>query len=51
MGIKNGSVGAFPSNFVREIFVAPKGASAGYVEVALLLIFILSAPLNVFPGS
>uniref|UniRef100_A0A3Q2YZ52 SH3 domain containing 21 n=1 Tax=Hippocampus comes TaxID=109280 RepID=A0A3Q2YZ52_HIPCM len=26
MGIKNGSVGAFPSNFVREIFVAPKGA-------------------------
>ncbi|XP_019738328.1 SH3 domain-containing protein 21, partial [Hippocampus comes] len=24
MGIKNGSVGAFPSNFVREIFVAPK---------------------------
>ncbi|XP_061530052.1 SH3 domain-containing protein 21 isoform X1 [Phycodurus eques] len=24
MGIKNGNVGAFPSNFVREIFVAPK---------------------------
>ncbi|XP_077430868.1 SH3 domain-containing protein 21 [Vanacampus margaritifer] len=24
MGIKNGSVGAFPSNFVREIFVIPK---------------------------
>ncbi|XP_057691366.1 SH3 domain-containing protein 21 [Corythoichthys intestinalis] len=24
MGIKNGRVGAFPSNFVRELFVAPK---------------------------
>ncbi|XP_077381967.1 SH3 domain-containing protein 21 [Festucalex cinctus] len=24
MGIKNGRVGAFPSNFVREIFVVPK---------------------------
>ncbi|KAM7421272.1 hypothetical protein PAMA_015428 [Pampus argenteus] len=24
MGIKNGKVGAFPSNFVKEIFVAPK---------------------------
>ncbi|XP_037129677.1 SH3 domain-containing kinase-binding protein 1-like [Syngnathus acus] len=24
MGIKNGRVGAFPCNFVREIFVAPK---------------------------
>ncbi|KAM8869174.1 SH3 domain-containing protein 21 isoform 2-T2 [Spinachia spinachia] len=24
MGVKNGRVGAFPSNFVREIFVSPK---------------------------
>ncbi|XP_059194540.1 SH3 domain-containing protein 21 [Centropristis striata] len=24
MGVKNGKVGAFPSNFVKEIFVAPK---------------------------
>ncbi|XP_041648694.1 SH3 domain-containing protein 21 isoform X2 [Cheilinus undulatus] len=26
MGIKNGKVGAFPSNFVKEIFVSPKEA-------------------------
>ena len=25
MGKKNGKIGAFPSNFVKEIFVAPKG--------------------------
>lgn len=25
MGVKNGGVGAFPSNFVSEIFVSPKG--------------------------
>lgn len=25
MGMKNGKVGAFPSNFVREVFVSPKG--------------------------
>uniref|UniRef100_A0A3B4WTC1 SH3 domain containing 21 n=1 Tax=Seriola lalandi dorsalis TaxID=1841481 RepID=A0A3B4WTC1_SERLL len=25
MGVKNGKVGAFPSNFVKEIFVSPKG--------------------------
>uniref|UniRef100_H3D3R9 Osteoclast-stimulating factor 1 n=1 Tax=Tetraodon nigroviridis TaxID=99883 RepID=H3D3R9_TETNG len=25
MGVKNGKVGAFPSNFVSEIFVSPKG--------------------------
>ncbi|PWA20628.1 hypothetical protein CCH79_00011524, partial [Gambusia affinis] len=26
MGLKNGKVGAFPSNFVKEIFVSPKDA-------------------------
>uniref|UniRef100_A0A3B4U6Q8 SH3 domain containing 21 n=1 Tax=Seriola dumerili TaxID=41447 RepID=A0A3B4U6Q8_SERDU len=26
MGVKNGKVGAFPSNFVKEIFVSPKDA-------------------------
>lgn len=26
MGVKNGKVGAFPSNFVSEIFVTPKGS-------------------------
>ncbi|XP_037532756.1 SH3 domain-containing protein 21 isoform X2 [Nematolebias whitei] len=25
MGLKNGKLGAFPSNFVKEIFVSPKG--------------------------
>ncbi|XP_049585955.1 SH3 domain-containing protein 21 isoform X1 [Syngnathus scovelli] len=30
MGIKNGRVGAFPCNFVREILVAPKGESSNY---------------------
>lgn len=25
MGVKNGQVGAFPSNFVKEIFMSPKG--------------------------
>lgn len=25
MGKKNGKIGAFPSNFVKEVFVTPKG--------------------------
>lgn len=25
MGLKNGKLGAFPSNFAKEIFVSPKG--------------------------
>uniref|UniRef100_A0A1A7W7D5 Osteoclast-stimulating factor 1 n=2 Tax=Iconisemion striatum TaxID=60296 RepID=A0A1A7W7D5_9TELE len=29
MGVKNGKVGAFPSNFVKEIFVAPKDGKYG----------------------
>nr|XP_015805563.2 SH3 domain-containing protein 21 [Nothobranchius furzeri] len=29
MGVKNGKVGAFPSNFVKELFVAPKDGKYG----------------------
>ncbi|XP_041798350.1 SH3 domain-containing protein 21 isoform X2 [Chelmon rostratus] len=35
MGVKNGKVGAFPSNFVKEIFVSPKDHNEGKIRPKL----------------
>lgn len=36
MGMRNGKIGAFPSNFVKEIFVAPKGMELNILNVSMI---------------